>query len=290
MSPVLLPRLPAAAACVLLSAALAASAPALAETPSKSWLSIWNAIYQPLPNGSTYVRTTQARLFNPADPADPLSPMAKVKVTYFQHDCWGPVAATEQVSIPPGQHGSFSTLFAAYPSWLGGTGCLWISSNAPIVPQNARVDEAEWATEADFWRTGKIPATRWTSYWEHANAIGGAELGGTSTSGWVLNPARQTDATGPLPSAQVTVTLYIGACGVGQVWKSASYTLAPGQFGLFNSSLPRYSSDSGAGCLFISSDQPVVPLHGELREAVGSVGTAATTFQPVAWTIPGALQ
>lgn len=274
---------------LLLAAALAGPAPALAESPSKSWLSIWDAIHQPLPDGGTYVRTTQARLFNPADPADPLSPTAQVKVTYFQHDCWGPVAATEQASIPPGQHGSLSTLFAAYPSWLSGTGCLWIRSSAPIVPQNAAVSESEWATETDFWRTGKVPATRWSSYWEHANALGGPELGATSTNGWVLNPARQTAATGPLPPAHVTVTLYIGACGVGQVWKSESYTLAPGQFGLFNSYLPRYPLGSGAGCLFISSDQPVVPLHGELREAVGSVGTAATTFQPVTWNPPGAL-
>ncbi len=290
MSPVLVPRRTPVLIGLLLMFALAVPASALAQGQAKSWLSIWNAVYQPLPNGTNYVRTTQARLFNPADPSDPAAPTAQVNVTYFQHDCWGPVAATEQSSIPPGQHGSFSTLFAAYPAWLSGTGCLWIRSSAPIVPQNAKVEESEWATEADFWRSAKVPATRWSSYWEHANALGGPGIGGTSTSGWVLNPARQTARSEPLPPAQVTVTFHRGACGVGAVWKSESYTLVPGQFALFYSSLPRYVDNAGAGCLFISSDQPVVPLHGELREAVGSVGTAAITFQPVTWNPPEAPQ
>ena len=270
----------------LLISFLLMNAAGAAETPAKSWLSIWDAIKQPAGDGY-YVRNTTARLFNPANPADPAAPTAHVTITYFQHDCWGPVAVKESQVIPPGQHGSFSTLFAGYPASLYGTGCLWIKSDAPIVPMNARVEEAEWALENDFWRTALVPTTRWTSYWEHSVALGGPALGGIRTSGWVLNPARQLSRTEPLPSAHVTVSFYKGACGIGALWKQESFTLGPGQFALYYSDLLSFDDNVGSGCLFIASDQPIVPLYGELRNAQQSVASAATSFQPVSWNPPG---
>jgi hypothetical protein len=156
-----------------------------AETPAKSWLSLWDAIKQPA-GDDFYVRNTTARLFNPANPADPTAATAHVTITYFQHDCWGPVAVTESQVVPPGQHGSFSTLFAGYPASLYGTGCLWIKSERPSCRERC----PEWAIENDFWRKAQVPATRWTSYWEHSVALGGA-FGGT----------RQRLAAEPRPAA-----------------------------------------------------------------------------------------
>lgn len=275
-------RLKTPAACI--AGILIAATASAAETPAKSWLGLWENVTS---LGGSLARYTVARPFNPADPADPAAPDANVTVTYFQHDCWGPVAAKESQVIPPGQHGSFSTLFAGYPASLWGTGCLLIKSDAPIVPMNGHAEEWEVAREIDFWRTAKPASARWTSYWEHANALGGAALGGVSTSGWVLNPARQATRTEPLPPAHVTVTFYKGACGSSSLWKQETHTLGPGQFALYFSHLPAVDENVGAGCLFIASDQPVVPLNGEIRNAVQTVATAAMTFQAVDWNPAG---
>ncbi len=274
-------------ACAL--ALLATSAGAAPLKPAKRWLSVWNNA-QGSPNAATF---TSGRLFNPADPADPVAPSAHVTVTYFQYGCWGMVAAQATQTIPPGQHGSFSTLLAAYPDKLYGWGCLAIASDVPIVPVNGRLLEnvvnpgdgntTEWAYRTEFWRAGKAGSTAWVSHFEHSEALGGPQYGGRFTGGWILNPARQKPGTALLPPAHVTVRLFNGACGAGTLWRQDEIELGPGQLGSFDS-MPTGGSTLGQGCVLITSDLPVVAFNGAMYAVATSArSTTAITFQPVQW-------
>lgn len=270
-----------------------------ADNPAKNWLSIWSNANNQW-SGGGFARFTTARILNPANPADPSAQIATVTVTFFQSACWGQVAAQESQTIAPGQFGSYSSLLAGYPESLAGTGCLWIHSDAPVIPVNGRTYEnlsntsngesSQMAISADFWRAGKVPGNRWVSYWEHSVPFGGPEFGGVYTGGYVLNPARQKNRTETLPAATVTVTHYKGACGVGPVWRQDSFQLAAGQFTSHLSSPADTTDKIGQGCLYISSDQPIVAFNGALYTVANnpvsgqqSESASATTYQQVDW-------
>ncbi len=291
----------AGAAALTACAALGSPAALAIESPARSWLSIWentNNVY----SGGSSTRATNARILNPADANDPAALPAHVTVTYFQSACWGAVAAQESKTISPGSIGSLSSFLAAYPASLSGNGCLWIRSDVPVVPINGRIEDSvdaagdvylQSSREADFWRTAKLPALRWTAYWENVVALGGSQYGGVSTSGWVLNPARQKSRAEPLPSAHVTVTFRKGACAGGPIWKQETLTLAAGQYGLFFSNLLSGDDNLGFGCIDIASDQPVVPLNGYLYSSASNAASAAAIdFQPVSdWAaVPAEVQ
>ncbi len=289
-------RMCARAAVLAACAALGPPAALALESPARSWLSIWentNNVY----SGGASTRATNARILNPADANDPAALPAHVTVTYFQSACWGAVAAQESQTIPPGSIGSLSSFLATYPASLSGNGCLWIRSDVPVVPLNGRIEDSvgasgsvyvQWSREVDFWRTAKMPAPRWTAYWEDVVALGGSQYGGISTSGWVLNPARQKSRAEPLPAAHVTVTFRKGACAGGAIWKQETLTLAPGQYGLFFSALLSGDDNLGFGCLDIASDQPVVPLNGYLYSSASNAASAAALdFQPVTDWVAG---
>lgn len=294
-------RTRAALVATLALAGAAAALPAHAQSlqPGKSWLSIWSAAKNET-TSTSYAQVTRARLFNPADPANPASPTAQVTVTYYQYGCWGQIAAQEKVVVPPGQYNGFSSLFAAWPGQLFGTGCLWIKSDVPIVPVNGHVQQGftdsstghNWkrAVRTEFWPAGKTGAQAWASYWEHATPLGGPQYGGRFTGGYVLYPVRQAKDAPPVPPAQVTVTHRIGTCTAGALWQVQTFALQAGQFTSFGTS---GSSDSTSqGCVTIVSDQPVVAFNGAIYDLVldpvgggqahvqFAVGYQATTWPP----------
>jgi hypothetical protein len=284
------------------AAGVLSTLPAFAQSldPAKSWLSVWSAAKNEAASFS-YAQVTRARLFNPADPSDPASPTAQVTVTYYQYGCWGQAAARETLVVPPGQYNGFSSLFAAWPGQLFGTGCLSIKSDVPVVPVNGHIQEGftdqasghDWrrAVRTDFWPVGKKGALAWSSYWEHATPLGGPQYGGRFTGGFVLNPVRQVKGAPPVPTAHVTVTHRVGACTVGAVWLTETFELQAGQLKSFVTSSS--SNATAQGCVTIVSDQPVVafngaiydvgldPASGEQRHSRVAVG-----YQAMGWLPP----
>lgn len=288
-------RAAALAGALVIGAMPAAAAP---QSPAYKWLSVWSNT-----QGGVSTQFTAGRLFNPADPADLAAPTANVTVTYYQDACWGTTAASQSQAIPPGQHGSFLTLLAAYPDTLYGTGCLWIQSDAPIVPVNGRFEEtvgdpaittpSRMAQRTEFWRAGQPGHTGWVSHWEHSTPLGGPQYGGRFSGGYVLYTARQKSRTAPpVPPAHVTVTHFIGACDAAAVWKQEQFELGSGQFRGYDS-FPVADALTGQGCVKVTSDQPVVAFNGAVYDTIyspangGTTKSAfATTFQPVAWSVP----